>query len=181
MKYTVEQCHADIGAAEYIARFRDVPRFLALCRRCPAYGKSWGCPPFGKDADAWLSRYTKVRIFAITVTPAEKDIPVDRAQELILPERMRIERELLEMERRYDGRAMSYIGKCLYCPDGKCSRKEGKPCLHPEKVRPSLEAYGFDVGRTLKELFGIDLQWSSDGMLPPQLTIVTALFHNGSF
>lgn len=52
------------------------------------------------------------------------------------------------------------------------------PCLHPDKVRPSLEAFGFDIGRTLSELFGIRLLWGKDGILPEYLMLVSGLFHN---
>jgi predicted metal-binding protein len=37
-------------------------------------------------------------------------------------------------------------GHCAVCPD--CALKAGgKPCLHPERARPSMEALGMDVGR----------------------------------
>ncbi len=72
----------------------------------------------------------------------------------------------------------AYIGKCLHCNDGICTRKCGKACLHPEKVRPSLEAFGFDIEMTLKELFGIELLWGKDGKLPKYLVLVSGFFHN---
>lgn len=52
------------------------------------------------------------------------------------------------------------------------------PCRHPEKVRPSLEAFGFDISRTLSELFGIRLLWGKDGVIPEYLTLVCGFFHN---
>ena len=106
------------------------------------------------------------------------DIPVEMTQEFIRPERVRIEKELLEMERKYGGRGFAYVGKCLYCSGSECTRKRNRPCLHPDKVRPSLEAFGFDIGRTLSELFGIRLLWGKDGILPEYLMLVSGLFHN---
>ena len=70
------------------------------------------------------------------------------------------------------------IGSCLYCPEGTCTRPEAKPCRHPELVRPSLEACGFDIARTTSELFGIELKWGTDGSLPEYLTLVCGFFHN---
>ena len=58
------------------------------------------------------------------------------------------------------------------------TRPLGLPCRHPELVRPSLEAYGFDISRTTNELFGIELLWGKDGMLPKYLTLVCGFFHN---
>ena len=43
------------------------------------------------------------------------------------------------------GRSFAYVGSCLYCPDGTCTRPEGNPCRHPELVRPSLEACGLSL------------------------------------
>ena len=105
--------------------------------------------------------------------------PADRyTQKLILPERIRIESELLDMERKYGGRSFAYIGKCLHCPNNECTRNCGTPCRHPEKVRPSLEAFGFDIAKTLAELFNIELLWGKDGKLPEYLVLVSGFFHN---
>ena len=52
------------------------------------------------------------------------------------------------------------------------------PCRHPERVRPSLEACGFDLCRTTESLMGIPLRWSTDGRLPEYLTLVSGFFHN---
>ena len=46
-----------------------------------------------------------------------------------------------------------------------------------ERVRPSLEACGFDLERTASELFGIEMLWGRDGRLPEYLTLVCGLFH----
>ena len=57
-------------------------------------------------------------------------------------------------------RDSAYVGTCLYCPEGTCTRPEAKPCRHPELVRPSLEACGFDIAHTTSDLFGIELKLS---------------------
>lgn len=180
MEYTVENYTADISVDEYIARFRDEERFLELCRMCSNFGNSWGCPPFDFDTEAFLRQYTFAHLMAAKITPKDNDIPVEETQRFIMPERIRIERELLDMEKKYGGRSFAYIGKCLHCPDRGCMRTCGKPCLHPEKVRPSLEAFGFDISKTLSELFGIELLWGKDGKLPEYLVLVSGFFHNFS-
>lgn len=45
--------------------------------------------------------------------PDEKDIPFPESGQLIIPERERIQKQLLEMEKRYDGRSFAYAGTCL--------------------------------------------------------------------
>ncbi|WP_295912602.1 DUF2284 domain-containing protein [uncultured Alistipes sp.] len=178
LPYTAEDFTATLPAADYIACFRDAERIGGYCRSCPNYGRSWGCPPFGFSVEAYLSGYATALITATKIVPAERDIPFSEAKQLILPERRRLERRLLEMERQYGGRSFAYVGTCLYCPEGDCTRPSGKPCRHPELVRPSLEACGFDIARTTSELFGIELQWGKDGRLPEYLTLVCGFFHN---
>lgn len=176
--YTVEEFAADITVDEYISGFRDETRFMELCKQCPNYGKSWGCPPFDFNTEHFLRQYEYAHLMAARITPAENDIPIGQTQEFIRPERFRIEKELLEMERLYKGRAFAYIGRCLHCNDAVCTRQCNKPCLHPDKVRPSLEAFGFDIERTLAELFRIKLLWGENGKLPEYLVLVSGFFHN---
>lgn len=176
--YKIEEFSVDITVDEYMARFRDEKRFIELCKQCPNYGNSWGCPPFDYDTESFLRRYEYAHLMVAKIIPEDKDIPLAKTQELIRPERIRIENELLGMEQQYGGRAFAYIGRCLHCKDAICTRRCHKPCMHPEKVRPSLEAYGFDIGRTLSELFDIELLWGKNGKIPEYLTLVSGFFHN---
>lgn len=176
--YTVENFTSDITVEGYIAEFRDEPHFLELCKQCTNYGKSWGCPPFDFDTESFLRQYKYAHLMATKIIPEDKDIPIEYTQKLILPERIRIESELLDMERKYGGRSFAYIGKCLHCSDNEYTRNCGTPCRHPEKVRPSLEAFGFDIAKTLSELFNIELLWGKDGKLPEYLVLVSGFFHN---
>ena len=108
-RYTAEDHCAALPVADYIARFRDAKRFLECCRACRNYGCSWGCPPFGYDVGAYLSQYTSALIIATKITPAEQHVPMSEAGRLIRPERQRLERRLLEMERRYGGRLCRHL------------------------------------------------------------------------
>jgi len=178
-RYRAEDFTTTIPVAEYIGRFRDAERFLGFCRSCRNYGRSWGCPPFDFDAGPVLRHYRTALLVATRITPERAGLPMSAAAGMIRQERIRLERRLLDMERRREGRAFSYVGTCLYCPGEDCTRPDGLPCRHPDLVRPSLEAFGFDIGRTVSELFGFDLRWSSDGRLPEYLTLVCGFFHNG--
>lgn len=178
LRYTAADTVATLPAADYIARFRDAERIGGYCRSCPNYGQSWGCPPFAFDVGEYLSGYAWALIVATKIVPAKAGIPLSEAKRLILPERQRLEGRLLGMERQYGGRSFAYVGTCLYCPEGSCTRPEGRPCRHPELVRPSLEACGFDIGKTTSELFGTGLKWGTDGKLPEYLTLVCGFFHN---
>jgi len=63
-------------------------------------------------------------------------------------------------------------GECPYCLTA-CSRIDGRPCRNPHKLRPSLEALGFDVVRLVHDVQGITYEWDSD-----KLTVTAALAHD---
>ena len=176
--YTAEDFTASLPVSDYIARFRDVERIGNYCLACPNYGRSWACPPFEFNVEEYLSGYRTALIFATKVTPLQSGMLISETERLLRPERVRHERMLLEMEQRFGGRAFAFAGRCLYCPEGSCTRLEGKPCRHPEWVRPSLEACGFDLGRTTEELMGIPLRWGEGDRMPEYLTLVSGFFHN---
>lgn len=176
--YRTEEFTTTIAVNDYLRRFRDAKTIEGYCCSCENYGKSWGCPPFDFDVEERLRQYKNLLLIATKITPKEQDLPIETAQELILPERRRLDKHLLELERQYNGLACSYIGKCYYCSEDACSRLCDKPCRHPQLVRPSLEAYGFDIARTTQELFGMELRWGKEGFLPEYLVLVCGLFCN---
>lgn len=167
---------ATADAARYVARYRDVERFLGLCRECPNFGRSWACPPFDVDIDVVLQAYRTVTVHAVRIEPLTKGLPVSAARDVMRPHRVEFERHLLEIERSEGGRVFTFAGECLHCPAGTCTRPCGRPCRHPELIRPSLEAWGFDVSRTVKDFLGLDLLWGADGCLPEYLMLVGAHF-----
>lgn len=176
--YTTEDFSADTPAEEYIERFRDEERFLAMCRECPNFGKSWVCPPLEFDSTGVLGQYGKVHLMVTKIIPEDRNQSIDISGGFMREERIRLERELLEKEALYGGRAFAYSGMCIYCKDSDCERKYGRPCCHPDKVRPSLEAFGFDLERTLLEIFGFRMLWSRDGKLPEYLVLISGIFYN---
>lgn len=176
--YSVEDFTTSTTTEVYIRRFNDSERFMKYCMECGNYGKLWVCPPFSHDTLAEIRQYSDVLLVATKIMPDCKEIPYSEAQRLLRPERLRLEKRLRAMEKEYGGRAFAFAGSCLYCPDDTCARIKDKPCRHPDLVRPSLEAYGFDLGKTATELFGFPLLWGKDGYLPEYLTLICALFHN---
>jgi len=179
-QYTAKDFFRNLSVEEYISKYRNADVFAKYCMECRNYGKSWGCPPFEFDVEERLRCYDKVLLVVTQIYPSDTDLSIDVSRELIRPERIRLERRLLELESKYTGLSAAYVGSCLYCPEGTCTRPDGKVCRHPECVRPSLEGYGFDIGKTTKELFDLELRWGSNGKIPEYLLLVCALFHNES-
>ena len=144
----------------------------------PVTGAAGVVRPSGFSVEEYLSGYATALVVATKIVPEQEGLPLSEAGRLMRPERKRIEARLLDMERRIGGRSFAYVGTCLHCPEGSCTRPDGNPCRHPDRVRPSLEACGFDVGRTARELFGIELKWGVEGRMPEYLTLVCGFFHN---
>ncbi len=180
MEYTVKDFTVSLPVDEYISRFRDEECFIKRCKECDNYGCSWAGPPFDFEIEARLRQYDRVLLIATKLVLARPDIPLKEVFRFIRPERVRLDRTVLGLEKKVGGYYLGFSGTCLYCPEGTCTRKNGEPCRHPELVRPSLEAYGFDLGRTVKELFDSEIKWSSNGYLPEYITLVSGFFHNSN-
>ena len=176
MAYTVERYTTEIDAKVYIERFRKADYFIRLCQQCGNYGRRYGCPPFDDDPLAAIGGYDKVRIMGLKITPKDKSLPLEAANDLMSPVISELNEELLETEKSLGGMCYGFVGTCPYCGGATCARIDGKPCKHPDKVRPSLEAIGFDISKTAKDLLGLDIKWSHDGMMPDYLTLVCGVF-----
>lgn len=179
----IQHTLANLPLATYIASYRDRDRFLGYCRQCRNYERRWSCPPFSFDPERLLARYTHLWIIGTRIEPddferrpchsqAER---IERCRQLITIARQILDDDLLHLEEQFPGSLSLLPGCCFRCPEESCTRIQGQPCRHPEKLRHSLESFGFDVGRTTSDLLGIDLQWSYDEQMPPYLTLVSGL------
>ena len=177
INYTTERFSAEIDAKAYIEGFRKVGDFAKFCQQCGNYGRRYGCPPFEDGTLSIVNNYRKVRIYGVKIIPRDKNLPLEAANRLMEPVTNQLNRELLEEEKALDGYGLGFVGTCPYCNNEPCARIEGRSCRHPDKVRPSLEAFGFDVGKTAKDLLGVELKWSQDGLIPEYLTLVYGIFY----
>lgn len=171
--YTLREQWRTMPMKEYAEMFRDFGRVRGYCHGCGRYGKCWACPPYDFAEDEYLGQFTTISLLATKITPSEGvALTPETAERILNRERQRLDRMLLGME----GNARAFFaGTCILCPPEKCTRREGLPCRHPESIRPSLEALGFDIARTASELFGIPLQWGSPGTFPAYLTLISAI------
>lgn len=175
--YSLERYTAEVEAKAYIDGSCNAEYFLTLCRQCRNYGRRYGCPPFDEDPLLAISIYNKVRVIGVKITPKDKALPLEAADDLMKPVITELNKELLEAEKSLNGMSFGFAGCCPYCNGDKCARIDGSPCRHPDKVRPSLEAIGFDISKTAKDLLGIDIKWSQNGMIPEYLTLVCGIFY----
>ena len=138
MTYTVERYTAEIDAKAYIEDFRRADYFIKLCQQCEKYGRRYGCPPFDDDPLTAIEGYDRVRIMGVKITPNDKSLPIEAANDLMQPVISEMNERLLETEKTLSGLCYGFVGSCPYCGAASCARIGGEPCRHPDKVRPSL-------------------------------------------
>lgn len=174
---------ATIDAARYVEQYRNVPRFLAFCKQCNNYGRMWCCPPFDDDVERLTDGYEQVTVWGTVITfdqatrqACHSDAQRRQLSSQAIDDAWRQMLPFLHAQEAAHPGSRLFVGLCHYCRPCQCSRVDGKPCRHPELMRPSLEAVGFDVSATARDVLGIELQWSTDGRLPQRITLITALF-----
>lgn len=180
LRYSSRDLHRALSMSDYIKGYRDFDRVRSYCHECKRHGNCWACPPYDFDELEYLSCFGTINLTATVIAPEEGTVLTPQnAEKLITIERQRLDMLLMKEESKYggaEGRARAFFaGTCLLCPLEQCTRRKGRPCRHPEQLRPSLEALGFDLSRTVTGLFGIELRWGSDGQPPEYLTLVSAL------
>ena len=180
MSYTTEKYFADIDAKTYINEFRRTDYFIEFCQQCKNYNRRYGCPPFGDETLSIVEDYDKVRIMGVKIIPNNKQLPLSAANDLMEPVITEMNEELLQLEKSLGGYAFGFVGTCPYCGGAPCARISGKPCRHPDNVRPSLEAFGFDMSKTAKDVLGLEIKWSQGELIPEYLTLVCGVFYQKS-
>jgi len=175
---------AVLPASRFLERVRDEPKFFELCRACKRFGQSWSCPPYGFNAGEKLAAFEWVHLAGLKAVPCAQARARTRADE---PSRKHyahaffeglrppFDDALLTLEAAYAPALSLHAGACVLCPREACARMEGKPCIHPDRMRLSLESCGCDVSRTAEEFLGLPLVWMKDE-LPPYFFLVGALF-----
>jgi predicted metal-binding protein len=173
-----------INLNDYILNYRDPDKFIVYCKQCNRYNACWACPPFDFDTDMELSCYKTAWIIGTKVDIENKIIENNKGWELCTSLTYRIieeirlvsDKKLLDLENKYPGSRAFFAGTCHLCPFGKCSRIKGRPCVFPDRIRPSLESFGFDVSQTSLKLLNIEMKWSHNGILPPYFVFVSGFF-----
>jgi predicted metal-binding protein len=116
------------------------PRPVWKCRTCPNYGRTPSCPPHvpsWQEARLWIDHFQRALFIKYRI--GGRDYREEKRKAL---------RHLLEKEREYfeDNRLYAcalFPGECNLC-DG-CAFAAGSKCVHPDMVRPSVDALGIEI------------------------------------
>ncbi len=127
-------------------------RSFLKCRfGCNRWGKYWTCPPhLSISADAFMQAFQNYKKAIIFTASDPKS-----SQKLGLA----LEKEAMLALGTHFAFAMILCVKCDECsfPD---------PCRFPHLARPSMDAYGIDIGKTVKPL-GFKFEFDKEGKLIP--------------
>lgn len=184
--YKVSHTVTSIELTDYIKDYRDVDKFIVYCKQCNRYNTCWACPPFSFNTDDCLSEYKVAHIIGTKVM-LDKDLIKNNigwelctkiSYSIIEKVRLDLDKKLLELESQYPGGKAFFAGTCHICKNEHCTRIKGEPCIAPDKIRPSLESFGFDISKTSFELLNIEMKWSKEGILPEYFTLVSGLLHS---
>lgn len=180
MKVTMR--FTQVSMADYIKNYRFPEKFLAYCQQCSNYDQNYSCPGFDFDPDEYLNKYqyiyligTKAVLDPEKVAEFGEDDLVDKfiyGRNVVKSIRKTLDAKLLKMESIFPLTRAFFAGSCTDCAE--CERMYDKPCPDIGKVRYSLEAFGFDMSLTAKELLDLDIIWSED-YLPEYYTLVSGL------
>lgn len=173
----IEKLTATIPVEDYTRDYRDIPKFAAMCKQCRRYGNTWSCPPYDFDIEAYVDQYKTAVIFGHKIICPQDTHGLsvaDACNQLIAEARLILDEEVIQKEKELNGRGF-LPGSCRLCEE--CTRVHGDPCIHPDRVRPSLEACGFDISKTSSELLKIPLKWGSATEMPEYLVLVSAVMY----
>jgi predicted metal-binding protein len=170
-----------LGVEPWLNNYCFHDKFQDLCKPCPDYGKVWSCPPKVPAIKGYLDNYKEVFVIAVKViydkaVRRSADTP-EKVEKVRKETYSKVKRILLEillyLEKENSGSFVLAPGRCEQCE--QCSRIQGLPCIKPERMRYSFAAFGFDFTKLSKELFDVDLVWSTLGLPEYNLAIAALL------
>ena len=158
----LEKKAVELGASE--ARVLDTDRIIfdsrsyLKCRfGCNRWGKYWTCPPnldiSPSEFMEAFSRFNSAIIIKSEDPKVGQDVSVAIEKDVMLSL----------------GHSFAFaMALCVQCDE--CTYPD--PCKYPHLARPSMDAYGVDIGKTVEQL-GFKVEFDPDGnMLPAWYSMV---------
>ena len=177
MDYSVEYRKNNMPLPDFRQKYQDREKYMAYCRECPRYNTVWSCPPLTFDVDAYLEHFTWVNVLCAKIILNSSVIAEAYTSEkikivgweILLAVKLGMEEKLRRLEKHIPGSVPLSSGGCNLCK--VCNRKDGQPCRQPDKMRYSLDAFGFDLTAITKDMFDIDILWCKE-RLPDYFTLI---------
>ena len=128
------------------------PRSFLKCRfGCNRWGRYWTCPPnLDISPEMFMEgfdRYSQAIVIKASDPKVGQDVCLEIEKEAMLS---------------YGSSFAFALVLCVLCDE--CAYPE--PCRLPHLARPSMDAYGIDIGKTLEPL-GFKVEFDKEGQLLP--------------
>lgn len=180
MGYRTEYRTSHIEMPQFRQKYQDREKFMAFCRECPRYDALWSCPPLSFEVNEFLEPYAGIHLVCAKINLDEETIQeADTAEkikttgwDIVSAVKLAVDERLRKLEARIPGSLSLSSGGCNQCQS--CTRKSGVPCRQPDKMRYSLDAFGFDLSAITKDIFHIEILWCKDS-LPKYFTLIHGL------
>lgn len=175
--YMVKTSVKHLSMQDIREKYQDREKHLVYCQQCPRYDRIWSCPPLSIDVEKFLGQYSWVYLICSQINldkelVQQKDSPeVIKAKgwEMMSAVKLKVDDQLRQLEKAISGSITLSATACNLCDD--CTRPKGLPCREPDKMRYAIDAFGFSITDITKDLFDLDILWSSDH-LPDYYTLV---------
>lgn len=129
----------------------DARSFLKCRFGCNRWGKFWTCPPNMHISHQMFmegfNKYKKALVIQSEDPKTGQDVAVEIEKEAML---------------NYGAGFSFALALCVQCTE--CAYPD--PCLFPHLARPSMDAYGIDIGKTLEPL-KFKVEFDKEGKLLP--------------
>lgn len=180
MNYRVEYKTAPVEMRPFRQKYQDREKFMAYCRECPRYLTRWSCPPLSFDVNEFLEPYSWINLLCAKICLDDETIrAADTTKkiktvgwEIVSTVKLDMEERLRRLETKVPNSLSLSSGGCNLCEH--CTRESNLPCCQPDKMRYSLDAFGFDLSAITKDVFQIEILWCKDS-LPPYFTLIHGL------
>lgn len=181
--YKIKTYTSDISIEDYFKNYVDIPTFLKCCEACPNYKNKWFCPTYNFDVESYWKSFITLSLTGRQIifddetknrTFSQRELNTF-IEEVIEKEKQILTDELYDQEKLYPGSISLSAGSCGICGKNNCTRPKGEPCRFPDKMRYSIESLGGNVGKTISDLFHINLEWVEEGKLPSHFVLVCGL------
>jgi predicted metal-binding protein len=124
--------------------FRQDVREMCAADKCRSYGRSWSCPPATGSLETVSARAAGYRrgIIVQTTGSMNSDFDYSSIQDTGKKHKHNFETLVRQLRMLYPDCLPMGAGACTIC--SRCSYPD-RPCRHPKRMFPSMEAYGLLV------------------------------------
>lgn len=185
----------EVSPIERLFKHLKVKEVRGYCSNCHNYEKNYSCPGFSFNTDSYISDYKYAAVIMTQMDTmefgehmeqikfsdvrsavydrytdarkkAEEEAQHNKISAIAMYAFNMVKDEMTDKLLKYETRAGSIglpPGSCTRCDE--CMKLSSNDCVHPDKLRYSLEALGFLVSDIYRDYFDRELEFSG-GVLP---------------